>query len=139
QCRNGGREAHDPTTNRTAAAPGDANAYLGRDPYSATMRGSCTASDVAGRRHYRRRPPEGPVRELVVPTKWQIAVSVISTMSARAIPRHRANRDRPGCSTGQLVRCSAFWGRSSAGRALDWQSRGRGFESLRLHGKRSVP
>lgn len=26
-----------------------------------------------------------------------------------------------------------FWGRSSVGRVLDWQSRGRGFEPHRLH------
>ena len=25
------------------------------------------------------------------------------------------------------------WGRSSVGRALEWHSRGRGFDSLRLH------
>src|SRR6187455_1915119 len=28
---------------------------------------------------------------------------------------------------------SRTWGRSSVGRALEWHSRGRGFDSLRLH------
>src|SRR5262249_20635405 len=28
---------------------------------------------------------------------------------------------------------SRLWGRSSVGRALEWHSRGRGFDSLRLH------
>ena len=29
--------------------------------------------------------------------------------------------------------CLIFWGRSSVGRTLDWQSRGQGFDSPRLH------
>src|SRR6266487_3926785 len=32
----------------------------------------------------------------------------------------------------------ASWGRSSVGRALEWHSRGRGFDSLRLHSCHSL-
>ncbi len=33
----------------------------------------------------------------------------------------------------------AVWGRSSAGRALEWHSRGHGFDPHRLHQKTDIP
>ena len=47
----------------------------------------------------------------------------------RAVIEERHWQSHPGCNTIRLL----FWGISSAGRALDWQSRGQGFEPPTLH------